>query len=119
MGSASLLMKYTEEEIVEYARSRVHCVDQQKGKRMVLGFMGLGVIAMFLCLVVMIKQKSAETGADVLLDQRFIEGMALGILIILVLGVAALAVVRMSGNFYGKEIEAYRLLLQLKDEKRG
>ena len=43
-------MKYTEEEILAYARKRIHYVDLQKGKRLVLGFMGVCVIAMFFCL---------------------------------------------------------------------
>jgi hypothetical protein len=112
-------MKYTEEEILAYARSRIRFIDQQKGKRSVLGFMGICVIVIFLCLIQMIKEKSEKTGADLLLDERFLEGIAMGILIILTLGFASVAVVRMFAGLYGKEIEACRLLVKLKDGSSG
>jgi len=112
-------MKYTDEEIIAYARSRIQFIDQQKGKRLVLGFMGIGVIAMFILLIQMIKEKSEKSGANVLLDDRFLAGIAIGILILMSVGFGALAVVRMFDGCYGKEIEAYRLLVRLKDERSG
>jgi hypothetical protein len=112
-------MKYTEEEIVAYARSRIRSCDQQTGKRLVLGIMGIGVIVMFLCLIQLINEKSEKIGSDWLLDQRFIEGIGMGIFIILSFGCAALPAVRMFACSYGKETEAFRLLVKLKEEKSG
>lgn len=86
---------------------------------MVLGFMGICVIVIFISLVQMIKEKSEKSGTELLLDQRFLEGIAMGILIIFFLGVAALAFVRMFAGLYGKEIEVYRLLVRLKDNRSG
>ncbi|MGA2554820.1 MAG: hypothetical protein ABSG04_00905 [Verrucomicrobiota bacterium] len=112
-------MKYTEEEIVAYARSRIRFIDQQKGKRSVLGFMGICVIVALLLLIQMINEKSEKSGADLFLDERFLSGIAMGIFIIISLGFSVLAFLRMFANFYGKEIEAYRLLVRLQDEKNG
>jgi hypothetical protein len=112
-------MKYTEEEILSYARSQIRYIDQQKGKRSVLGLMGIGVIVIFVCLIQMIKKKSEETGTDLLLDEKFLSGIAISILIFLCLGISAVAVVRMFSTFYGKEIEVYRLLVRLNDERSG
>jgi len=109
-------MKYTDEEIFAHARSQIRFMDQQKGKRSVLGFMGIGVIVIFVCLIQMIKEQSEKTGTELLLDEKFLSGIAMGILVILGLGISSLAVVRMFSFFYGKEIEVYRLLLRLKDE---
>lgn len=112
-------MKYTDEEIVAYARSQIRFMDQQKGKRSVLGFVGIGVIVIFVCLIQMIKEQSDRIGSDLLLDERFISGIAMGILTILSLGFSALAVVRMVSSLYGKEIEVYRLLLKLHSESES
>jgi len=111
-----ILMKYIDEEIFAHARSQIRFMDQQKGKRSVLGFMGIGVIVIFVCLIQMIKEQSEKTGTELLLDEKFLSGIAMGILVILGLGISSLAVVRMFSFFYGKEIEVYRLLLRLKDE---
>jgi hypothetical protein len=114
-----VLMKYSEEEILAYARSRIRFIDQQKGKRSILGFLGLGVIVMFITLIRMINEKSEKIGTDLLLDEKFLMGIAMGIMIFIFLGIAALGVVRMFGELYGKEIETCRLLVMLKDERNG
>jgi hypothetical protein len=112
-------MKYTEEELLAYARSHIRVVDQQKGKRLVVGFMGIGGIGMLLCFLEMVKDKSEKIGVNLFLDERFIEGVAMGVLLCVTLGLSALGVMRMFSFLYGKEIEAFRLLVRLKDERSG
>src|ERR1700722_62350 len=110
-------MKYAEEEIFAYARSRIRFIDQQRGKRLILGFMGIGLIVMFISSIQMVNEKSDKIGTKLLLDEKFLLGTAMGFLIFILLCLAALAVVRMFANLYGREIEAYRLLLKLKDRR--
>jgi uncharacterized membrane protein (DUF485 family) len=110
-------MKYTEEEVLAYARSRIRFIDQQKGRRLILGFMGIGVIVVFIDLILMIQKKSERIGTDLLLDEKFLMGITMGILIFFLLGICALVVARMFTELYGKEIQAYRLLIRLKDER--
>jgi len=110
-------MKYTEDEILTYARKRIRNIDQQKGKRLILGFMGTSVIGIFIYLVQIIQEKSKKVGTDLLMDEKFILGIAMGIMIFIFLGVAAFAFVQMFTSLYGRENEVYRLLVRLKDEK--
>jgi hypothetical protein len=112
-------MNYSEEEILAYARSRIRFIDQQKGKRLILGFSGIGLIVVFISVIQMINEKSEKIGTDLWLDEKFLAGIAMGILTILLFGVAALAVVRMFGCLYGQEIAVCRLLVRLKDERSG
>ncbi len=114
-----VLMKYSEEEILAYARSRLQHIDQQKGKRSVMGLMGICAIVIFLGLIQMTREKSVKTGADLFLDERFLEGAAMGIFMSLGLGVSAQTIVRVFAGLYGKEIEAFRLLVKLKEGNRG
>lgn len=111
-------MKYTDDEIVAYARSHVRRIDRQQGKRLVLSFMGLGGIAVVVLLAMMLADKSEKT-SGLLQDANFISGVAFGILAILVVGISVLGFLRMFGMFYGRDIEVYRLLVRLNDEHNG
>jgi hypothetical protein len=112
-------MKYTEEEIMAYARSQVRFNERQKGKSFILGFMGISVIVMAIALTKMLQKKSDTLGDNLLSDERFITGIGMGILFCLTVGVATLCLVGTFSRFYGKEIQVYKLLVKLKDERNG
>lgn len=110
-------MKHSDQQIVEYARSQVRFVDQQRGKRLVLGMMGTVAIVAVIVVIQMIREKSDKLGAALWQDEKFLAGMAMGILLVVGVGISALAVVRMFAGFYGREIEVYRLLVRLTEGK--
>ncbi len=111
-------MKHTDEEIVSYARSHIRHMARQKGKRLVLGFMGVGGIVVVVFLVSMLLEKSEKSGG-LFHDGIFISGVAFGIFVTFALGISVLGFLRMFTMSYGKDIEVYRLLVKLNDEKNG
>jgi hypothetical protein len=114
-----VFMKYSEDEIVAFARSHIRFVEQQKGKRLVLGFMGAGFLVLVMLLGILVEKASETMEANLFLDVKFIMGTAMGFMLFFVVGLAGLAVVRMFSGFYGKDIEVYRLLVRLKDGTSG
>ena len=115
---AAIRMKHTDDEIVAYARSHIRQMDQQKDKRLVLGFFGIGSLATVIFLVKVLVDKSEKFGG-LLQDTNFISGVAFGILGIQLIGISVLGFLRMFNMFYGKDIEVYRLLVKLNDERNG
>ena len=112
-------MKYTDEEILAFARAHIRHLDQQKGKRLVLGFMGVGAIAAVVLLIRMLLEKSEKADGSFFQDAHFISGVGFGIFGILVVGIAVLCFLRMFSMLYGKDIEVYRLLVRRNDENNG
>jgi hypothetical protein len=110
-------MKYTESDIIDYARSQVRHIGQQKGKRPVLVFMGGSCVATVFFVTTMIAEKLEKTGMDSGHAISFISGLACGVVGTLFLGASILAFLRMFSFLYGKDIEAYRLLIKWHDEK--
>jgi hypothetical protein len=114
---AVIHMKYADEEILAYAKKHIRHLNQQKGKRLVLGFMGVGAITIVVLLVRLVLEKSDKAGVNFFQDAHFITGMAFDIFGVLVVGIAVLCFLRMFSVLYGKDIEVYRLLLKLNEEK--
>jgi hypothetical protein len=112
-------MKYTDEEILAYARSHIRRLDQQKGKRLVLAFMGVGAITVVVLLMRMLLEKSEKGRGGFFQDDHFISGVAFGIFAVLAVGIGVLCFLRMFSMLYGKDIEVYRLLVRLNGEKKG
>ena len=110
-------MKHFEEEILAYAELRIRFVDQQKGKRLILGFLGMGMIVVLFMWLHIINKVSEKIGANLWKDEKFILGILVGFIIVVFAEASALAVVRVFGSLYDKEIEAYRMLVKLKDGK--
>lgn len=111
-------MKYTDEEIVAYATCYLRQMDRQKGNRLMLAVIGVGNTVMLFLLVNMLLERSGKD-SSLFQDMHFIAGVAFGILLVLVMGIGVLCFVRMLGVFYGKDIEAHRLLVRLYAEKTG
>jgi ABC-type xylose transport system permease subunit len=106
---------YTEEQVLDYARRRIKFMDEQKGKRSAMAFSGIMLIALLIWFVRMISEKSDRIGTNLFADEKFIYGVAAGVVFI-ILGIAAsLSVVSMISPLYAREIETYRLLIKLKD----
>jgi hypothetical protein len=77
------------------------------------------VIVGFVAVIQMIQTKSEKVGANLILNENFLAGVAMGILIVLTLVFGVLAFVRMFSSFYGKEIEVYLLLVKLNNGRHG
>lgn len=112
-------MKYTDQEIVDHARSYVSHFDQQKGKRLVLVFIGLGCVAAVFLLIQMLTEMSEKTDLNPFQNVSFISGIAFGIMSVIFLGTGVIAFLRMFSLFHGKELEVHRLLVRWNDEKTG
>jgi len=112
-------MKYTEEEILAHACARVRSADRQKRKGLILGFMGISLILLFILLINQINDVSHKIGANLLLDADFIRGIGVGILIVMYVGIAIMAILPMLPGFGGPEVEVCRLLVRLREEKAG
>lgn len=110
-------MKYTEEEILEFAKSHIRNIDQQKGKRLVIGFVGLSGVVTVSLLITELLKKSDKMGGGLFTDEKFILGLVLGFFATFIFSISVLGFLRMLSIFYGKDIEVYRLLLRWSDEK--
>lgn len=111
-------MKYTDDEILAYAKAHISHMDQQKGKPLVLAFMGMCGIAAVILFVNMLVDKSEKVDG-LFRGANFNSGVALGILATITVGISVLGFLRMFGMFYGKDIEVYRLLVRLGDKNQG
>ena len=67
-------MKPTAEEIVSYAALRIRHLDRQKGKRVVLGFMGFGIVVVVIVLATLLLRKSERVGG-LFQDGNFLFGV--------------------------------------------
>lgn len=111
-------MEHTDEEIVSFAKSQIRFIDQQKGKRLVFGFMGVGGMVVVILLAAMLLEKSEKVGG-LFQDEIFLLGVAFGILAVLALGISVLGFLRMFSMLHGKDIGVYRLLVKWHEEKNG
>ena len=112
-------MKYREEELLEYAKSRVHFLSIQKGKRGILAFMFLGATVAPLLWFACVKDKFSFKDYGFLLEKHFVAGVFASLGIVLWLLVGIVGTLRMFEGFYGKEIETLRLLIQKLEKETG
>ncbi len=112
-------MNYTQDEIVAYARAQIRFREQAKGKRLILGFLGLAVIVNCVLVIQMIKTKADQLGVAWLQDAGFLTGFGLGVLACLFVGAAAVCLVRLFPAMYGQDIEVYRLLVRLTADSKS
>ena len=68
-------MKYREEELLAYAKSRVHFLSIQKGKRAVLAVMFLGATIAPLLWLACVKEKFEYEHYGFLLEKHFLAGV--------------------------------------------
>jgi len=112
-------MKYREEELLAYAKSRVHFLSIQKGKRAVLAVMFLGATIAPLLWLACVKEKFEYEHYGFLLEKHFLAGVFANVGIFLWLTVCIIGTLRMFEGFYGKEIEALRLLIKKMERETG
>jgi hypothetical protein len=112
-------MKYKEEELLAYAKSRVHFLSIQKGKRGILAFMFLAATVLPVLWFACVKDKFNFEDYGFLLEKHFVAGVFASLGIILWLLVGIVATLRMFEGFYGKEIESLRLLIQKLEKQPG
>jgi hypothetical protein len=109
------MKKYTDEEILTYARSHVRRIDREKGKPFIVGFFLVGGVVMVVSLVSAYFDKCKKTGGNPFEDLSFLSGFAFGVASVVYVGLFTLCFIRMYSFFYGKEIAVYRLLVKQTD----
>ena len=112
-------MKYTETELLTYAKSRAHFLSIQKGKRGILAFMYLAATAAPVLWLGCVKGKFDFQDYGFLIEKHFLAGVfaSLGITLWLLIGI--IGTLRMFEGSYGKEIETLRLLIQKMEKETG
>ena len=109
--------KYSEDELIRYAKGQIGYFTMQKGRRLVLGYTAVATLLTPLLGLACIRDKLGLANYGFLLDKEFAAGVLGGTMFSGWLLVCVVGTMRTFRLLDGKEIEVYRLLVEMAEKK--